>query len=52
MKKKPSDWATELGVTILDPDGWRQERVSFEEPCTKEEFDRRMMVSTIESRPK
>lgn len=52
MKKKPSDWATEQGIFIRDPDGWRRDHVSFEEPCTKEEFDRRMMVSTIESRAK
>lgn len=47
MKKKPSDWASEKGIIVLDPDGWRRDDTSFEEPCTEGEFMRRMMVSTI-----
>lgn len=44
-------WAAEVGVTILDPDGWRKhaplgER-SMDDPITVDEFTVRLAVCTI-----
>lgn len=49
IKKIPKEWATEMGYTILDPDGWRGSYAdkSFDEPLTKEEFLPRLWISTI-----
>lgn len=47
-KRTPDEWCRILGVTILDPDGWRQDGKSWDEPITRPEFMRRMQVSTIE----
>lgn len=44
-------WARELGIIILDPDGWRKNSpygyLSMETPITREDFDRRSAISTI-----
>lgn len=52
MKKKPEEWLQEPEYKlykIIDPDGW--DRKNFEEdwnkPITKEEFDQKLMYSTI-----
>lgn len=34
-------------VVILDPDGWRSDGKSFDEPIDLEEFEDRAMSSTI-----
>lgn len=45
--KKPSEWEKLTEITILDPDGWREDNKSFEEPIEEEEFMRRMWNSTV-----
>lgn len=47
----PDEWSRRLGVTIHDPDGWRQDGKSWDEPISRAEFMRRMQVSTIEKHP-
>jgi len=54
MKTKTSEkWANILlknGEIILDPDGWDRENFQFsffEEMISEDEFDRRMMFSTV-----
>lgn len=44
--KRPDDWGDEIGVNVLDPDGWRADGMSFETPITREEFMRRVVSST------
>lgn len=55
-KKTPQEWCRELGVQIMDPDGWRSkcgvfEPKSFDEPITKHEFRVREGVSTVRLKP-
>ena len=45
--KKPEDWAQEMGVTILDPDGWRRDGKDFEQRVTKKEFKERLIHCTL-----
>lgn len=50
-KKKlltPDEWAEIYCIRILDPDGWRIDHKDYNEPISREEFDRRMGTSTIE----
>mgnify|MGYP003651607146 CR=1 FL=1 len=55
-KLHPSQyWAdilkNEYGITILDEDGWDRKgdnfKASWSEPISKEEFDKRLMTSTL-----
>lgn len=50
-KKSTGEWHKELcpNVVIMDPDGWDRTRLdeSFAEKITKEEYLRRLMVSTV-----
>lgn len=47
-RKTPTEWATEAGYLILDPDGWRGEGdPDFDEPLTLAEFLPRFFVSTV-----
>lgn len=46
--KTPEQWADEVGITILDPDGWRIDGKDFEEPITFEDFEHRLVNSTIQ----
>ena len=49
--KTSQEWLKEEnGLVILDPDGWDRKNYQFswfEEEITKEEFDRRLMQSTV-----
>lgn len=48
--KTSEDWSTEVNYKILDPDGWDRTNYQFsfyEEMITKEEFDKRLFMSTI-----
>lgn len=50
--KTPDEWCADLGVTVLDPDGWRT-RVDEYPPrpwtdlISRAEFDARFSVSTV-----
>jgi hypothetical protein len=51
--KTPAQWAAELGVRIVDPDGWRGGpgrfvAKDFDEPLMRSEFQARMNGSTVE----
>ena len=51
--KTPLEWAKEIGVRIIDADGWRWEYgdglqpKDFGEPIDKIEFEQRAMRSTM-----
>jgi hypothetical protein len=45
--KTPAEWADEFGYEILDPDGWRIDGKSFEEPVDVREFGWRWAISTV-----
>jgi hypothetical protein len=49
--RTPREWAILHGVRVADPDGWRDEGVSFDEPCTEDVFIRRLAQSTVILRP-
>lgn len=40
-------WEEELGITIMDPDGWRRDEKSLSERISRVEFMRRMRSSTL-----
>jgi hypothetical protein len=51
-KKSTHSWMQDLqyrGLIICDPDGWDRKNleVSMSEPITREEFERRVRLSTI-----
>jgi hypothetical protein len=46
-KKTPDEWSALLGVTVLDPDGWRRDRRPWSEPLTRAEFQTRAFESTV-----
>lgn len=48
IRHTPRVWCRIKRIKILDPDGWRNDKKSFNAPLTEDEFDRRMMLSTIE----
>lgn len=41
------EWSDLLGITIIDPDGWRKDKKSMYELITREDYMARMSVSTI-----
>jgi hypothetical protein len=49
MKKTSAQWSRWCNVTIIDPDGWDRKNFteSWNEKITKEEFRRRVYMSTI-----
>lgn len=48
VKYRPATWERLTGIRILDADGWREPNAKeWETPITKEEWNKRMMVSTI-----
>ncbi len=47
-KKIPTEWEKITGIRILDPDGWRQDNKDWWEPIDEEEWEKRMMQSTIQ----
>lgn len=49
MEKKyltPKEWQELEGIIVIDPDGWRKDGKSFDEPISKDEFNQRMVLST------
>lgn len=50
-KRIPARWAAERGLTILDADGWRADGTPLDQPITREEFDRRLALSTAGPTP-
>ncbi len=45
----PQEWCDNLGATVLDADGWRQnDGRQWDDPITREEFDRRLLRCTID----
>lgn len=47
IKLTPREWETKTGITILDPDGWRKDGKSFDEPIDEAEWNERMFISTV-----
>jgi hypothetical protein len=46
--RTPDEWANDLGIHILDPDGWRGPNGrNFSDPIAADEFDRRVWMCTI-----
>lgn len=45
----PAEWEAIDGIRILDPDGWRWDNKSFDDPIDWHEWNSRMMISTIQS---
>ena len=55
IKKTSEEWLREREniIKIIDPDGWDRSNYQYsfyEELITKEEFDKRLLMSTCESR--
>ena len=51
MKKVSSEWMKEKNCEIVDPDGWDRTNYDYsfnKEKITHEEFERRLMLSTIQ----
>ena len=48
--KTPDEWCAELGARVVDPDGWRDGTRDWSEPITREEFDRRLRICTVDGR--
>jgi hypothetical protein len=44
--KTPEEWSRITDVTILDPDGWRYDGKSWDEPITRKEWSWRWAIST------
>ena len=51
MLKTPEQWSLELKVRVLDPDGWKRDGKSFQEPISLTEFERRLIYSTCSYLP-
>ena len=50
IKKVSSEWIKEVGYEVRDPDGWDRKNYDYsfnKEKITKEEFDKRLMESTL-----
>jgi hypothetical protein len=50
IKKPSSEWIKEVGYEVLDPDGWDRSNFQYswyEENITHQEFQRRLMISTV-----
>lgn len=48
--RTPDEWCDLLGARVMDPDGWRDGSREWWEPISREEFDSRLRVCTIDSR--
>ena len=44
--KTPAAWCEQLNIKIYDPDGWRHDGKSLDEPIDEDEFLERCMMST------
>lgn len=45
-KRTPMQWCEKFDTVVIDPDGWRSDMFSFQEPITAEDFARRWNKST------
>ena len=45
-------WQRRKRVAILDPDGWRHEGMSLDDRIGEDEFERRLLESTIKHEPR
>lgn len=45
--KTPKEWGEILGWIVMDPDGWRHDNKSFDDPITEEEYAERLWPSTV-----
>lgn len=45
--RTPEEWGEIFGCLVLDPDGWRTDGTPWDKPLTREDYQRRMFVSTI-----
>lgn len=48
----PKTWCSITGITVLDPDGWREDNKDWDEPIAFGEFQRRVNNSTAKYPPK
>ncbi len=48
--RRPVDWQHEFDYVVLDPDGWRRDGKSWDEPITRDEYSQRLMWSTVVDR--
>lgn len=50
IKKTSADWAKEVNIMVLDPDGWDRTNYDYsfnQEKITKQEFNIRLVKSTV-----
>jgi hypothetical protein len=50
VKKPSSEWIKEVGYEVLDPDGWDRSNFQYswyEEDITYQEFQKRLLISTV-----
>lgn len=49
MELPSQKWCEQLGVSVIDPDGWDRTRFNeaWAEPITRGEFARRLTASTV-----
>lgn len=47
----PAEWCEHTGIRVLDPDGWRIDGRSWDEPIDEAEFKERVWSSTISCLP-
>jgi len=45
--KSAWEWSEEKEITIIDPDGWRNDNKSLQALISEEEYNRRVSISTI-----
>lgn len=48
-KYTPTKWGKVTGLVVCDPDGWRRDGKSFDEPVTYDEFVERATTSTVQN---
>lgn len=51
LVRTPKEWEIVTGIVIMDPDGWRVDNKSFQDYIDEDEWNRRMMISTIMRAP-
>jgi hypothetical protein len=47
IKRLPADWSKDLGIDVLDPDGWRTDGTPWGLAITEQDFRRRAAMSTM-----
>jgi hypothetical protein len=48
----PEEWQKITGIIIYDPDGWREDNKNWDDPIDQDEWNRRMIISTVIHHPK